>query len=102
MQGAGINIEERNREIGQILQEARERQRLTVSECANFIATSRRRYTAMERGEATIGAAELEALMDFLGLSPRAVWQAVADPTSRQVVVHPGESVQIVVGGAGG
>jgi hypothetical protein len=59
-------IYECNREIGEILQEARTKKNIPLSTCAKVIGTSRRRYASMEQGEAMIGIAEMEVLMDFL------------------------------------
>lgn len=97
---AETEIAARNREIGRVLYEARSQHHRTVTECATLIGTSRRRYTAMERGEATIGVAELEKLMDYLHVPAQTIWRAVQPGReTRQVVVqaHPGETVQVVV-----
>ncbi len=91
---------ERHRQIGAIVAEARQRERRTVTECATIAATTRPRYTLVERGEAVVGAAELEALMRFLNVSAHDIWPDLAPSSAtRQVVVQaqPGESVQFVV-----
>jgi predicted transcriptional regulator len=51
-------LQERNREIGRILQEARVQQDVSVSTCASLVGTSRRRYSSLEAGEAATGIAE--------------------------------------------
>lgn len=94
------NFAERHRQIGAILAQAREREQRTVTECATVAATTRRRYSLIERGEAVVGAAELEALMRFLNVSAHDLWPDLAPATApRQVVVQaqPGEWVQFVV-----
>ena len=90
----------RNREIGQILREARTKKDISVTTCAKLVRTSRRRYIAMEQGEAIIGIAELEVLMAFLEVPTEKVWQGKDIPSiSRQVVLEalPGQVLQIVV-----
>ena len=66
MEAPENKIQERNREIGRIVKEARSKKNISVTTCANLIDTSRRRYVAMEEGEAIIGIAELEVLIKFL------------------------------------
>lgn len=99
MQTQETRIQERNREIGHILQEARTHRNITVTICAHLIGTSRRRYTAMERGEAMIGVAELEVLIDFLGVPAYKIWQTENNnECTDQLIVPftPGKPVQIV------
>ena len=93
-------LQRRNREMGSKLAEARQRQRRSVAECSRVIETSRRRYTAMERGEAVIGAAELETIMRYLGVPGRVMYgEDCLGSGSRQVMVpaHPGETLYVVV-----
>lgn len=66
---------ERTREIGAILASARERINCTQEECAKASGTTRRRYGLIERGEVPPNAVELEALVRFLGISPRVMWK---------------------------
>ncbi len=90
----------RNREIGQILREARAKKDISVTTCAKLVRTSRRRYIAMEQGEAIIGVAELEVLMAFLEVPADKVWRGKDIPViSRQVLLEalPGQILQIVV-----
>ena len=88
-------IQDRNREIGRILQEARSHKNITVTTCAQLIGTSRRRYTAMEFGETMIGIAELEILIDFLEVPRQRIWDV---ESSDQIVIPftPGKPVQVV------
>jgi transcriptional regulator with XRE-family HTH domain len=93
-------FEQRNREIGAILAQARQRESYTVTECAAVALTTRRRYTMIERGEASVSAVELEALMRFLQVPANLIWAEFVPPTQpRQVVVQaqPGERIQLVV-----
>ncbi|HEY6541682.1 MAG TPA: helix-turn-helix transcriptional regulator [Ktedonobacteraceae bacterium] len=93
-------IQERNRVIGRILRGARSQKRISVTTCAELLGTSRRRYAAMERGEAIIGAAELETLVRFLEVPVHAVWSdLLPNRGAHQVMVKalPGETVQIIV-----
>src|SRR5260221_12647022 len=99
MQTQELRIQERNREIGRLLKEARIYRNITVTTCAELIGTSRRRYVAMERGEAMIGAAELEVLIEFLGEASTKIWHLTRDEgiTDRIFVPFtPGKPVQIV------
>ena len=50
-------LQQRNQEIGTLLVQARKLQHRSVTECAERLATSRRRYSAIERGEAAVSAA---------------------------------------------
>lgn len=71
-----------------------------MTECATIAATTRRRSTLIKRGEAVVGAAELEALMRFLNVPAHDIWPDLAPSTApRQVAVQaqPGEWVQFVV-----
>lgn len=93
-------IQERNREIGHILREARKQKNISVTTCANLIGTSRRRYSAMEQGEAIIGVAELEILLSFLGIPTHRVWPGnnlKTVPHSIILTAVPGETMQIIV-----
>jgi transcriptional regulator with XRE-family HTH domain len=99
MQNQELRIQERNREIGRVLREARRHRNITVTICAELIGTSRRRYSAMERGEAMIGIAELEVLIDFLEVPPQRIWHLTdKELKTDQIFVPftPGEPVQIV------
>lgn len=92
-------IQERNREIGRVLRETRDHRNITVTMCAELIGTSRRRYTAMERGEAMIGVAELEVLIDFLGVPSHKIWHLTGkEGNADQIFVPftPGKPIQIV------
>ncbi len=93
-------IQERNREIGLVLKEAREQKNTPITACANLVGTSRRRYVAMEEGKAIIGIAELEVLMKFLEISSHKVWPGKDSlDVPRQFILEalPGEKLQIVV-----
>jgi transcriptional regulator with XRE-family HTH domain len=99
MQTQETRIQERNREIGRVLQEVRSHRNITVTTCAQLIGTSRRRYAAMERGEAVIGIAELEVLMDFLDVPSYKIWHLPNSEGSADrlfVPFTPGRPVQIV------
>ena len=99
MQNQELRIQERNREIGRVLRESRRHRDITVTTCAELIGTSRRRYAAMERGEAMIGLAELEVLVDFLGVPPRRFSHLTEmEASTDQIFVPftPGEPVKIV------
>jgi len=81
-------LQERNREIGAALEEARLLQRKTVTECAALLKTSRRRYNAMERGEIAISIAEMELLLQYLKISGTYVSPQVFTFATRSVVVQ--------------
>jgi transcriptional regulator with XRE-family HTH domain len=93
-------LEQRNREIGQILFHARREQQRSVTECAALLATSRRRYNAIERGKVPVSVAELELLMNYLQVPIHVIWKdAAKDSSARHVVIqaHPGETVQLTL-----
>jgi transcriptional regulator with XRE-family HTH domain len=93
-------LHERYRQVGQTLRDARGRKHISVTKCAEHINTSRRRYASLESGEAIIGVAELELLIDFLEIPVQEVWpnRERTDGAHRITVqAEPGETVQIVV-----
>lgn len=90
MENMENKIQDRNREMGHILQEARCRKNITVKICAQLIGTSRRRYSAMECGEAIIGAAELEVLIDFLEIPRHRFWR-MENPDHVLIPFTPGK-----------
>ncbi len=90
----------RNQEVGRLLMTAREQQRRSVRECAALLGTSRRRYSAIERGETGITFAELEVMAEFLSLSLMEMLRSasVHQEDGRLVVrVRPGDRVQVEV-----
>jgi transcriptional regulator with XRE-family HTH domain len=100
MNTRAAQLQQRNQEIGVMLQRARVQQHRSVSECAMLLGTSRRRYSAIERGEVGISAAELEILLSFLDLPLQTMWNNPEQALmARQVVIkaQPGETVQFVV-----
>jgi transcriptional regulator with XRE-family HTH domain len=93
-------IQWRNQEIGSILAQARKLQHRSVTECAAFLATSRRRYSAIERGDAAVSAAELELLMVYLEIPTQALWKREHSQAGVQHVLVqalPGKTLQVVV-----
>jgi|GEM_PF-3928443 len=97
--------------IARLLRTARLEKKRTVTECAELVGTTRRRYGAIEKGEAPLGAAEMLVLTRFLGVPPQRVWQIVdgtqstvevseGDAASGTVVVRilPGQTVTLTVG----
>jgi len=91
-------LERRNREVGHMLAQAREQQQRSVRTCAAVLGTSRRRYSAIERGETGITIGELELLADFLSLSLTDLVRGtqIAQEDERLVVrVRPGDHVQV-------
>lgn len=86
--GMRVRLHERNKEIGTLLAMARQQRGLTITACAEYIATTPRRYRAIERGDAPVQAAELEALLEVFhlsGNSPHMVW-LVANETHQEDV----------------
>jgi transcriptional regulator with XRE-family HTH domain len=91
---------ERNREIGRIVREARKTKGMSISTCTGSIGTSRRRYVAMEAGEAMIGIAELESLMRFLDIPAERIWPGPITgqlPSPVILQARPGERLYIVI-----
>jgi hypothetical protein len=91
---------DRNAEIGRILTLARQTQKRTVTECAQRISTSRRRYVAIEKGEIPLYVPELEALMEFLAVPASAIWKSLGATVERRritVQAQPGEEVELIV-----
>ncbi|MBF6611708.1 MAG: helix-turn-helix transcriptional regulator [Chloroflexi bacterium] len=96
------SFQDRDRELGEILRQAREEAGRSISECAAKLSISRKRYGKLEKGYAPIYAAELEALVRFLGISPSQVFPqdmpgGKGKPAPVIISALPGESVQIVV-----
>lgn len=95
-------LQDRNREIGRILREARMEKEVSISRCAKIIRTTRRRYTAMEAGETIIGIAELERLVAFLEIPTYKIWHG-QNPLATHYEVkvpatpNPGESLLIIL-----
>lgn len=100
MEAHELKIQERNKEIGLLLKETRMQKNIPLTTCASIIGTSRRRYMALEQGEAMIGAAELEIIVGFLDIPPHKVWRVNNMPlVPRQITLEalPGEKLQIVI-----
>jgi transcriptional regulator with XRE-family HTH domain len=74
----------RNREIGALLKQARMSRDESSESVAKLIGTSRRRYAAMERGEALIGAVELDVLRKHFGIPAAQLWHAEIETGNRQ------------------
>ena len=93
-------LQQRNQEIGTLLVQARKLQHRSVTDCAERLATSRRRYSAIERGEAAVSAAELELLIDYLQIPAHMFWKgAYPQAEAQHLVVQaaPGKTLQVVV-----
>jgi len=93
-------LAQRNREIGAVLAHARQRQQRTITECAAVLATSRRRYRAIERGDIGVEVAELEVLLSYLDIPARVIWGNVEPEIASQHVhvirIRAGEVLQVV------
>jgi transcriptional regulator with XRE-family HTH domain len=90
----------RNREIGSILSQARKKEGKSITECAQFLCASRRRYRDMEQGEIVIGVAELEMLMNYLNISPLVIWPTISRLSATQSLMlktPAGESVRVTI-----
>ncbi len=88
---------QRNKEIGAIIARARKLGGQTVSDCAAALKTTRRRYAAIERGDAVINVLELQILMDYLAIAECLVCddrEAANEPTV-DVEAWPGETVHV-------
>ncbi len=93
-------LQRRNQEIGSLLAQARKLQHRSVTECAALLATSRRRYSAIERGDAAVSVAELELLMSYLDIPIQVVWKREhlrAEVQHILVQALPGKTLQVVV-----
>lgn len=91
-------LRQRNQEIGNVLAQTRKQRQRSVTDCATLLATSRRRYSAIEHGIVAIGAAELEVLMEYLDIPKRTFWQSDQGGTQHVVVqASAGKVVQVVV-----
>lgn len=60
--------------IARLLKATRLEKKLTVTECSELVGTTRRRYGAIEKGEAPLGAAEMLILTRFLGVPAQRMW----------------------------
>jgi transcriptional regulator with XRE-family HTH domain len=95
---AAVDPYRRSREIGAALARARQRMGRTQEECAQYIGTTRKRYSAIERGTSLIAAVELELLVAYIEIPPLDVWPAeLLVPHTQRVNAKPGESVLIVI-----
>ena len=90
-------LQQRNRQIGAVLMQARLHQKRTVTECAAVLGTSRRRYTAMERGEVAISIVEMEVLIEYLHLPGLPVAPKLLASSAPQVIVEVGEGVEEII-----
>lgn len=90
-------LQQRNRQIGAVLMQARLQQKRTVTECAALLGTSRRRYSAMERGEIAISLVEMEILIEYLQLSGVSVAPKIFASSTPQVIVEMGEGVEEII-----
>ncbi len=94
-------MQERNIEIGRMLQSARMSRNATISECAALIGTGRARYRNIESGEAYVSAVELELLQEFLGIPVEATWSTAHEGQRRThrlpVSVSPDDTIYLIV-----
>jgi transcriptional regulator with XRE-family HTH domain len=93
-------FQQRSQEVGRLLHEARTRKGVTLTRCAEFISTSRRRYAAIERGEVGIEFPELELLAEFLEIPQHDFWRKVETSEDlQQITVQalPGRTMQILI-----
>lgn len=100
MSSIGETLSLRNKELGRVLAQARGLKQMTVTAIAASIGTSRRRYTAIERGDVPITAAEIEQLAEVLGVPFSKFGESVAVPQElRRVIVQaePGETIHLVL-----
>lgn len=91
-----------NRQIGRTLEEARTRQHITITTCARAISTSRRRYAAIEAGEAMLGLPEAMVLASMLSIRAQALWPSYEpiqeqDPKQLVIQVPRGLTLQVVI-----
>ena len=91
-----------NRQIGRTLEEARTSQRITITTCARAISTSRRRYAAIEAGEAMLGLPEAMVLASMLSIGAQALWpsyEPIQEQDTKRVVIQipKGQSLQVVI-----
>lgn len=77
-------LQERAREVGQLLREARIQKGTSATKCAELLQTSRRRYAAIEEGEVSIEFPELELLASFLGIPQHKLWLTETAPSDVQ------------------
>ena len=94
-------MRKRNTELGRMLHDARVSLDVTISECAALIGTGRPRYRAIENGEASVSAAELEILMERLQIPLEAARPSTGG-SERKIVrlpitVSPDEVIYLVV-----
>ena len=93
-------IATRQREIGEIIREHRKLRGVTMQQCGQLLGIRRQSYAAKELGEAAIGAAELELVMEFLGISLDEMYppKETAGRVRRvELPILPGETLQITI-----
>lgn len=91
--------QERNQEIGALLQKARLRAKKSIRATAAHLGTTKERYTAIESGRSFVTAVELEDLLRWLGIPFHEVWppEITGDPPDVIVSALPGQAVTIRV-----
>lgn len=91
--------QERNQEIGALLQRARLRAKKSIRATAAHLGTTKERYAAIESGRSFISAVELEDLLRWLRIPYHEVWPPyiTGDPPDVVVDALPGQAVTIRV-----
>lgn len=95
-----VEVRKRSEEIGALLIEARLSVRRSITECAQLIGTSRKRYRNIESGVVDITFVELEAVMQYLNVPMERLWQPTEkDHIERRINVktEPGKAVHLIV-----
>jgi len=88
---------ELGQKIGNLLKTARIQKRISVSRCADFLGTTRRRYVDIESGRSNLWVIELVRLCELLDLSPLTVFPHCTPQKVHRVMVCPGDMLEIVM-----
>lgn len=92
-------VRRRSAEVGALLAEARQAQRRSITECAELIGTSRKRYRNIEAGAAEITFVELEALVQYLSVPISMLWPQIQDKADHYITLQAkqGETLRLTV-----
>lgn len=106
------SMQERDRQIGAVLQAIREAEELPVSACAAYIGVSRDRYKDMEKGRSAITITQVEWLAWMFDIPLHELWLRVLEgseptPSTRGldgtllVYLQPGQRLEVQSTGQG-
>src|SRR5690349_239193 len=100
MEDLAVEYLERSEAVGRLIRAARVAKQATITQCAEAVGTTRRRYIAIEDGKVRIGLVEADILAEFLEIPLEILRTAKRNlaATPRKIVhMTSGETIQIIV-----